>query len=161
MISRIILDKKLLAQFRKQAIAAYPREHLVSVWGRLAGDTVVVSSFRPVEHTATTERLDYHIADAVVPRGGETEHFLGSCHSHPGSDVDVAPSATDWRMAYNCGEIICGIMTVVPNAKGKYKTETEWWQPRPAIVMVHPRIRQEKKPDAPAPVVEVVVEQSS
>src|SRR6185369_10447271 len=107
MISRVIVSKQLIAQFRKAAIASYPLEHLMTVWGKLAGDTVVVSALRPVQHTATTEKLEYHVADAVIPTDGA--HFLGSIHSHPGEGVDAAPSCEDWNNAYTCGEIICAV----------------------------------------------------
>jgi len=141
MVSRVLISKKLIADFRKRVIAAYPNETMQTLWGRVEGDTVVVSSLRTPKQEGTKDELLYHFGDAVgaqsVVRG---EHYLGTIHSHP-ECLDATPSQHDWDTSYTSGERIFGIMRCERGDGGRYKTETKFWEPRPEIAIVHPRVR--------------------
>lgn len=141
MISRVLISKKLLSEFRKQVTKAYPAETMSTLWGRIEGDTVVVSSLRVPKQEGTSEELTYHFADAVGDQARvRGEHYLGTIHSHP-ECLDSTPSQHDWDTSYGSGERVFGIMRVEKSSAGRFTTEVAWWEPRPRIATVHPRVR--------------------
>lgn len=154
MIARVLISKQLLSNFRKKALSIYPNEYMMTVWGRIEGDTVQVESLREVAQKATEGSVTASFLDCVT--SSNTSTFLGTIHTHPDS-TDATPSQADWDGSFACGEYIFGIMKI-----SKGKTITKWWEPRAEISMIHPRVRAEKK-HAKVEVIElreVVVEQS-
>ena len=155
MTNRIIVSKQLIAQFRKKALVAYPKEYMATVWGRRdAPDVFMITSIKDVAHTATGDSAKAKYDSCVMPDGSR-ETWLGTIHTHPDS-TDATPSQTDWDNSLVCGELLFGVMKVGKKPNGRLYTELRWWEPRAAITMIHPRVREAKKP--PAPVVEVSVE---
>src|SRR5262245_30180414 len=100
MITRVLISKKLLSEFRRRAIEAYPNEVMSTLWGRIEGDSAVISSLKTPPQEGNTEELTYYIADAVAPQAATTgEHYLGTIHSHP-ECLDSTPSQNDWDTSY-------------------------------------------------------------
>lgn len=145
MIVRIIVTKQAISSFRKAAIAAYPNEFLRTLWGRIQGETVQVSSLRDVSQIQTEQDVSCTIQDLMAPATGP-EQYLGSLHSHPDTS-DATPSQTDWDDAFDTGEHIFGVMRVSKKADGGFTTELKWWQPAPPIQTIYPKVRgiNEKK----------------
>jgi len=141
MISRVIISKQLLASFRKRTLEAYPLETMQTLWGRVEGDTVVISSLRTPEQKGSPDRLDYNFDDAASPQAHvRGEHYLGTIHSHP-EGSDATPSQSDWDSSYSSGERVFGILWCSKQASGRFKTEVKFWEPRAMITVVHPRVR--------------------
>lgn len=141
MISRVVISKQLLASFRKRTLEAYPNETMQTLWGRVEGDTVVISGLRTPEQKATQNELVYYDSDTVGPQSAiRGEHYLGTVHSHPDS-FDATPSQQDWDTSYSSGERIFGIMCCKRQVSGRFKTEVKFWEPRPDIAIVNPRVR--------------------
>jgi len=141
MIVRVMLDKKLLADFRKQAIKAYPNEVMNTLWGRAEGDSIIIHRMRSVEQDADENKVEAYVSDMVSPVATTADRYLGSIHSHPDCH-DASPSVQDWHNAYVCGEHVFGVMSVMKSDSGRFSTAVSWWEPRPFIDTIHPRIRK-------------------
>lgn len=146
MISRVLLPKSLLASFRKLAEGAYPNEVMQTLWGRIEGESVMIYSLRNVDQQASPDMVVARVDDMVSPARDTKEHFIGSIHSHPDMQ-HPHPSTADWDGSYTCGEHLFAVMALVKKPSGKFSAETRFWQPRPHIQIVHPRIRKAKKID--------------
>jgi len=144
-ITRIVISKQALADFKKQAIKDFPLEAFVTLWGKVDGSTVVITSVKDVTHRAKEDTIDYHEADALSPAAHTREHFIGSLHSHPNCS-DSSPSETDWQDAFSHGEFIFGVMSINRKENGKFVTATSFWEPSPSISIIHPRLRKPKRP---------------
>lgn len=141
MISRVLISKSLLSSFRKLVLEHYPNEVMNTLWGRVEGDTVLISALKTPEQNATDRELTYYDADAISPQTQlRGEHYLGTIHSHPDC-VDATPSQHDWDTAYSSGERVFGVMRVSKQGN-KFKMEVKFWEPRPEITVVHPRVRK-------------------
>jgi len=138
-ISRVLISKKLLAEFRKQALAAYPNETMSTLWGRIEGETAIVTSLHVPDQKQSNDKVEYNTDDLLSPASVAREHYIGTCHSHPDC-ADCAPSQIDWDTSYSCGEHLFGIMRIEKKSDGRFKTEVGWYEPRASIMMVHPRI---------------------
>jgi len=136
-----MIDKKLLGEFRKKALAAYPDELMHTLWGRVEGDSIIIHHLRGVEQEATGDKVEAYVSDMVSPVASTPERYLGSIHSHPDC-FEASPSLQDWHNAYVCGEHVFGIMAIHENSSGRFSTSVAWWEPRPFIDTIHPRIRK-------------------
>lgn len=140
-ISRVIISKQLLANFRKQVITAYPNETMSTLWGRAEGDTIIISALRTPDQKASVDELSYHIGDAVgVQANIRGESYLGTIHSHPECS-DATPSQHDWDTSFNSGERVFAVMRCTKSTAGRFKTEVRFWEPRPEIAIINPRVR--------------------
>ena len=139
MISRVIVSKSLIASFRKRAVAAYPKEAMCTLWGKVEGDTVLVTTFKDIPHEASESEVNYFESDALS-HAGHGEHYLGSLHSHPDS-LDATPSQADWDTSFSSGERVFAVMRVTKLKTGRFTTEIRYWEPRPEITIVYPRVR--------------------
>lgn len=136
-----MLDQKLLREFRKTAVKAYPSEVMNTLWGRVEGDSILVHHLRSVEQEAGTHEVKAYVSDMVGPVSQTAEQYLGSIHSHPDC-WDASPSIQDWHNAYVCGEKIFAVMSLAKTDKGRFASTIAWFEPRPFIDMIHPRIRK-------------------
>ena len=141
MIVRVMIDKKLLGEFKKKAIKAYPSELMNTLWGRVEGDSVIIHHLRDVEQQASNDKVEAFVSDMVSPISQTAEQYLGSLHSHPDCG-DPSPSYQDWLNAYNCGERVFGVMSLVKGPSGRFSDALMWNEPRPLIDTIHPRIRK-------------------
>src|ERR1051325_2602788 len=114
--------------------------------GRVVGDTVTITRFVAIPQSATKSSVTYLLNDAVTEKhAAASDEFIGSIHSHPGTDMDAAPSVADWKSSFDCGDIVSAIMVVEPRANGTFRTEIRFWPALPPIAIVHPRTRPPKK----------------
>jgi len=145
-IVRVILPPRVETAFKKAAVAAFPREHAEAMRGRVVGDTVTITRFVPIPHaTATPDTVEFLHDDAITKKDG-TDAFVGTCHSHPGEGCDAAPSVADWKSAFDCGEIVSGIVVVERGGNGKLRAgRIHFYESRPPIAVVHPRVRAPRK----------------
>lgn len=139
MISRVIVDKKLLASFRKRTLEAYPHEVMCTMWGRVEGDTILITVIKDIPQQASEKEVNYYEADALA-HAGHGDHYLGSIHSHPDC-LDATPSQADWDTSFSSGERVFAVMQVRKLETGRFKTEVQFWEPRPPIAIVNPRVR--------------------
>lgn len=142
MIARVLISRSLLASFRRAALSAYPNEFMQTLWGTVRGDTVTVEALRDVAHTATPETVGAEIHDQFAAK--EKLQYLGTLHDHP-EPTDATPSQADWDDAFNTGEIVFGVMAVWKGENEKFRTAVEFWETRPRIAVVHPRVRAPRK----------------
>lgn len=158
MIVRIILPSSIEAAFRRDAIRAYPLEHAAAMRGRVIGDTVTITRFTALPHRSTEDETNYFVDDAIAPPQQEGDTFVGVAHSHPGAGSDAAPSKEDWKSAFRSGEIVMGIMVVEKRENGKFRTELEFYESRPPIAIVHPRVRAPRKKKADIVVTSILLD---
>ncbi len=121
--TRIIVDTKEEARFRRRALTHYPLEHLEALWGKVRGDILYIHAFVKVDHKPghitlkyDDIELDEHAEDAAEI-GLE---YLGTIHTHPNvdearfGDIDLEQSqdSSDAVMG------ICGIQTTKKVKRG-------------------------------------------
>lgn len=139
MIHRILVSKKLLAGYKKRAIAAYPSELLETLWGRIEGDTAIIERVLPVNQRATNNEVTADDADIHAPaKDARGVMILGTIHSHPDS-TDASPSEPDWEDSYKNGEHLFGVCRITND-----KAKMAFWEARPLIRVVHPRTNRRK-----------------
>ncbi len=134
---RIWASRQQWQAFLRRCKAAYPNEHCEAVWGEETVDSFrVVRMVRMRLNKATSKLIDYD--DIEIKRqkwAAEQEglKFLGTVHTHPGKDLDSAPSAFDHHACAAC-ERIMGIVNLYKAADGRrYAVETNWWFPQRKI----------------------------
>ena len=119
-VTEVIVDRKVLAGFKKRALQAYPREIIEQVVGKLNGQQAVVYAFRELEHEATRVRIN--MDDDVNPMTeGDDDHrftILGTIHTHPQDTVE--PSELDWRSMKQDGEYIMGVCAIRKTARRRF-----------------------------------------
>lgn len=148
MLSRVIISKSLLSAFRKRALAAYPNETMQTLWGRLSGNSVIVTSMRTPEQKVSETEVVFYEDDLSSPAVDTREQYLGTIHSHP-ECLDATPSQVDWDTSFEAGEYVFGIMRIVKKVNGRFTTEVAWWEPRPMIATVFPRVRNANRNNKP------------
>jgi len=126
--TKIVVDKKEEAKFRRRALAHYPYEHIEALWGEIRGEVLYIVAFMAVDHKCSLktlryedQELDEHEDDAK--EAGLT--FLGTIHSHPNCNDDRFGDYDLAIMQENQESIqaICAIQTKVKDEKSK-KTKT-------------------------------------
>ena len=131
--TKIVVDKKEEAKFRRRCLQHYPYEHIEALWGRIRGDTLHICAFVQMEHKATTKDIDYtddeldNHEDDAREAGYE---LLGTIHSHPDCDDDRFGD-TDLEMSQESQEIVMGILAIETKTKGKKlrrrRTRIAYW----------------------------------
>jgi proteasome lid subunit RPN8/RPN11 len=118
-IFEVVVDKKVLASFRRRALKAYPNEYIETIWGKLKGNTAYVFVFHAMEHEATPVaiKLDSEHEHHEEESMSSTMELLGTIHTHPGKDSIPFPSETDIQTHLSEAEPIMGIMAI--NKRGK------------------------------------------
>jgi proteasome lid subunit RPN8/RPN11 len=98
-ITKVVVDRRAEALFRRRALRRYPLEYIESVWGRIIGTTAYIHAFMPLDHEATPDAINYDDADLWDQHDEAREEgltVLGSIHTHPDRD-DAIFSETDLR----------------------------------------------------------------
>jgi proteasome lid subunit RPN8/RPN11 len=148
--SKIVVDHKEEAKFRRRALRRFPKEHIEALWGYVRSDTAYIVAFlicdtekantRGVYFRDDLEELDFHEADAAdtIVTDGVTGNriklaLLGTIHSPPNDD-DAVLSEFDIRESQETQESIiavCAIKTLNRGQKNQRRiTKIEYW---PAI----------------------------
>jgi len=132
--SKVVVDKKEEAKFRRRVLRRYPKEYLESLWGEKRGDILYVVAFVKTEHKGTRKQceydeqeLDFHEEDAAE----HGLHFLGTIHSHPNVS-DTRFGDCDLEDCQDNQEAIMGIAAVERLPNGRKKCRLAYWPaPRP------------------------------
>ena len=119
-VTEVVVDRKVLASFKRRALAAYPREILEQLVGRLVGAQARVFAFRDLEHQAS-HNLVVMDEDINPMTEGEDEmrlSILGTIHTHPQDTVE--PSELDWQTMLHDGELVMGVCSIRRTAKRRF-----------------------------------------
>jgi proteasome lid subunit RPN8/RPN11 len=146
--SKIVVDKKEEARFRRRVLRRYPCEYLEALWGKLHGDILYIVAFVKADHKGTRrslkydeQELDFHEEDAAE----HGLHFLGTIHSHP-NVTDTRFGDFDLEDCQETQEVIIGIAAIEKLPNGRKKCRIDYWPaPRPfptVIVDSKPRGRR-------------------
>lgn len=113
-----------LGEFKFTARAEFPKEHIVSIEGRLDMPYVFIEEFiANIEYTATNRTIDYAaeaITRAKQAAAGRKRQWLGTIHSHPYPPEfaminDMSP--TDHESGHFYAEVISAIYTIKKSGK--------------------------------------------
>jgi proteasome lid subunit RPN8/RPN11 len=129
--TRIVVDKKEEAKFRRRAMRSYPLEHIEALWGQVRGDILYICAFIRMDIERATvktlyydeQEMDFHEEDAREAG----LHFLGTIHTHPNCD-DTRFGDTDLENAQETQETVMGICAVTKNKRtGRKATDIAYW----------------------------------
>jgi proteasome lid subunit RPN8/RPN11 len=146
--TRIVVDKKEEAKFRRRALRRFPLEYIEALWGQIRGDILYICAFVRMEVDKATikslyydeQELDFHVEDAKEAG----LQFLGTIHSHPNCE-DTRFGDTDLENVQDSGEIVMGIAAIQRIGEGRKKRKRcilEYWP------VVHPLITIRMDSDA-------------
>ena len=128
---RVIIDRRILASFRRRALAKYPVEYMEMVWGLSLPNRIEINAFAELEHSATPLQIDYDMAELHNgAKEAEEVHLecLGSIHSHPQCE-SAEPSEADWIDGCKGKESIMGILAIWKSKSGRFRSRLKWWRP--------------------------------
>ncbi len=121
-LAEVVVDRKVLEGFRRRALAAYPREIIEQVVGRIVGQQARIFAFRDLEYEATRSRVIMDEDANPMTEGGDEDGFeiLGTVHTHPQDTVE--PSEIDWQSMHDDNELLMGICAIRKTAKRRFVT---------------------------------------
>ncbi len=119
-VMEVVVDRKVLASFKRRALAVYPREILEQVVGKMVGTQARIYAFGELEHQGLTNAV---IMDDDVNLMTEGEEdlplsILGTIHTHPQDTVE--PSKLDWESMQEDKELIMGVCAIRKTAKRRF-----------------------------------------
>ncbi len=119
-VTEVVVDRKLLASFKRRALKAYPREILEQVVGTIVGTQARIFAFRDLEHEGQkrTVLMDEDINPMTEGEDGLRYDILGTIHTHPQDTVE--PSELDWQTMRQDGELIMGICAIRRTTKRRF-----------------------------------------
>lgn len=136
-----------LGEFKFVARQSFPKEHIVSIEGRIEGTAVYIEEFvENIDYAGDDAGnwLDY--ADDAITRAkqsaaGKGRQWLGTIHSHCyEKDVTNGPSQTDHVSGHFSGESISAIYTIAQTKKiGRlWSPPIHWFVPQGQISVLKP-----------------------
>lgn len=128
--TKIVVDKKEEAKFRRRVLDRYPYEHMEALWGQIRGDVLYVCAFIRMEHQILVKHLKYDESELDEHEEDAREaglEFLGTIHSHPDC-ADNRFGDTDLADAQESQECIMGIAAIETKRKDK---KTKKWKKLP------------------------------
>lgn len=141
--TKIVVDKKEEAKFRRRALACYPYEHIEALWGYVRGEVLYIVAFMAMEHKVsikhiyyTDQELDDHEDDA---REAGLE-FLGTIHTHPDCN-DNRFGDTDLEMSQDSQECVMGICAIETKRKNPKTKKVKKLPRRRTLVAYWPTVR--------------------
>ncbi len=140
MLTQVVVDRRVLNQFKRRSLRAYPNEHAEQLWGTIEGSAVHVCHIEPFDKVPSRERTVVGEGDIQEERKDEVDFSfeqqcgtcngrltrLGSIHTHPGEEIGTEPSGEDIREAVRAGEIIWGIYAIRKTAKRHFISCRFW-----------------------------------
>ena len=117
--TRIVVDKKEEARFRRRALRRYPYEYIEALWGQVRGDTMYICAFVKMLHTSSDRAIflaDNEMDDHVEDAEEHGMHFLGTIHTHPDCE-DTRFGDTDLETSQESQEAVMGICAIQTKAK--------------------------------------------
>ena len=126
MLTQIVIDRRVLDQFKRRSLRAYPNEHAEQLWGTIEGSAVHIYHIEPFDKVSSRERTVVSEGDIEEERKDEVDFafeqrcgtchgkltLLGSIHTHPADEFGTEPSEEDIREAVHAAEIVWGIYAI-------------------------------------------------
>lgn len=133
----IQIDRKGLSGFRRRAWARFPhKEYVEALFGIVQAGIPIVSLFYPMEHTADKWACDYAPLEIKELSQIAAEHglqFLGTIHTHMGSNTCAHPSKNDVKSSQELGERLFGIVHLYKTDSGRRRSTTEFFPSKDAV----------------------------
>lgn len=119
-LAEVMVDHKVLEGFKRRALAAYPREIIEQLVGRIVGQQARIFAFRDLEYEATRSSVIMDDDANPMTEGGDEVRFeiLGTIHTHPQDTVE--PSEIDWESMREDNELLMGICAIRKTAKRRF-----------------------------------------
>lgn len=133
--TKIIIDKKEEAKFRRRALRKFPNEYLEMLWGFIENRCLHICAFVPIEHKAWINAVEYDEVDIDehVERAKETKKLMlvGTIHTHPYRE-DATPSSFDFKDNEADIDLVMGVMSIEKKKKKGRKrvSQVAYWHPR-------------------------------
>ncbi len=119
-VTEVVVDRKVLASFKRRALRAYPQEILEQAVGKVVGTQARIYAFRDLEHQGLKNVviMDEDVNPMTEGEEGLRFPILGTIHTHPQDTVE--PSELDWQTMKEDGELIMGICAIRKTAKRRF-----------------------------------------
>lgn len=145
--SKIVVDRKVEAAFRRRALAHLPSEYMEGIWGRIVGDAIYIHAFMPIAQRSKPDTVYYDAEDLDDQEDeaiAEQLEMIGTIHSHPDC-LDAIFSEGDTRSVQESQEAIMGICAIIKNEGEKRRTCNIQYWPAPHPLRVVHGVRRKKK----------------
>lgn len=96
-MDKVIIDKRLLGQIKRNLLKHYPLEFIYGLWGKTRNNDVLIHAFRELPVFKNTREHCEYEPECEEVQQGEKLKYLGSIHSHPKDSA--SPSDTDLESA--------------------------------------------------------------
>ena len=119
-VSEVVIDRKVLTEFKRRALKAYPREILEQVVGQVVGKQARIFAFRELEHKGLKTAIVMDDDVNPMTEGEESLPYtiLGTIHTHPQDTVE--PRQLDWQSMKDDGELIMGVCAIRRTSKRRF-----------------------------------------
>src|ERR1043165_6159763 len=119
-VTEVVIDRKVLGEFKRRALKAYPREILEQVVGKIVGTQARIFAFRDLEYQGSKRAvvMDDDVNPMTEGEDGMPYTILGTIHTHPQDTVE--PSELDWTTMRDDGELIMGVCAIRKSAKRRF-----------------------------------------
>lgn len=119
-VSEVVIDRKVLTEFKRRALKAYPREILEQAVGQVVGKQARIFAFRELEYKGLKTAIVMDDDVNPMTEGEESLPYsiLGTIHTHPQDTVE--PSELDWRSMKEDGELVMGVCAIRRNTKRRF-----------------------------------------
>lgn len=109
-MKRVVIDSKLLRQFKQRAFRKYPKEYARALVGFIQDDSAYICAMLPVTVNESDEDgIDFETDEEYGTAIG-AQVAIGSIHTHPDSYCE--PSDTDVEDAKTEHELVMGILAL-------------------------------------------------
>lgn len=110
---KVVIDKRVLANFRKRAWRKWPKEHMEALFGRRLKNEVHITVFYHFPHRGTVWHCTYELDEIERLREEASQlglEYLGAIHTHTGLKTCEHMSEMDHQTSLADGDVISGIL---------------------------------------------------
>lgn len=139
-LTQVVIDRRVLDQFKRRSLRAYPKEHAEQLWGTIEGGAAHIYHIEPFDKMRLRERSIVGEGDIEEKRNDEVDFsfdqrcgtchgkltLLGSIHTHLGDKFGTEPSDEDIHEAVHAGEIVWGIYAIRKTTKRRFISCRFW-----------------------------------
>lgn len=119
---KVVIDKRVLAGFRRRAWRKFPKEHMEALFGRIYKDTIHITLFYDFPHKSSVWHCSYD-QDEIEALRVEAEHlglkYLGGIHTHTGLKTCEHMSPIDHITSLSDGDPISGILYLTRSGRSR------------------------------------------
>lgn len=138
---RVQCKPELWEGFIQRCKDEFPDEYVEAIHGREIDDSYLIEAFHKMESEGSTDTADYTNLEVsrqkhLASKNGRL--FLGTVHTHPSIDLDLAPSDDDHMSGHSDGEKLMGIVriTIKKGRRKKFVIDVKWWVPQKPLEFV-------------------------